>query len=166
MSGLSSEFTRDDIETLIESVGDWEAVGNHEYHVFNMVKSVPMPPEDHEAFEPISQIKDYFKGREKEIKQSRITRQEKAVFLKAKLMLVRRDLGINKLFDMAANSKDATESLPPKESGSTTFVPESGLETVKKQLQLAEDFIKDLGVFAHYEKFLEDRKNITSKSED
>lgn len=166
MSELSSSFTREDIETLIESVGDWESVGNHEYHVLSMIKSAPMPPDDHEAFEPMTQIKDYFKSREKEILASRALRQEKAVFLKAKLMMVRRDLSIGKLFDMAAKAQDNGGDIAPEESGSTVFVPEGNILDLQRKLQLAEDFIKDMGVVSYYEKFVAERTNSSSQSKE
>lgn len=167
MSELKSEFTRTDIETLIESVGDWETVGNHEYHVLNMIKNAPMPPEGHEAFEPMTQIKDYFKSREKSIIASRETRQEKAVFLKAKLMMVRRDMGIDQLFDMAACAEEVSPLLAPKERPQLpapqetpkAVVAEGSLEEALKKLQLAEEFIKDMGVTSYYEKFLAEQKN-------
>lgn len=157
MSDLSS-FTREDIETLIESVGDWETVGNHEYHVLSMIKSAPMPPQDHEAFEAMSQIKDYFRSREREIVASRALRQEKAVFLKAKLMTVRRKLDVEKLFDMAANAKESDDLT----SNDPSTMNQDGL---KRKLQLAEDFIKDMGVTGYYEKFVADR-NSSCKSEE
>lgn len=148
-SVLNSTFTREELETLIEAIGDWELLGNQEYNFSQMIKSAPMPPEDHEAFEIMNQIKEHFRSREKEINDSREVRQEKAVFLKAKLMLVRRDLAIDKLFDFAKNTNLSEE---PAEA------PAVAPDVADKKLKQAEHFIRDLGVWPHYEKFLEDQK--------
>lgn len=174
MSELKSSFTRDDIETLIESMDFWESMGNQEFHLMNMIKNAPMPPEDHEAFDSMQQIKDHFRSRERDIAATRATRQEKAVFLKAKLMLVRRDLSIDQLFEMATESTPETQSAPVENVPQVETVPviESEDEVVavavpvpvtsaesklESTLELAEFFIQDLGVWEHYQKFLQDR---------
>ena len=154
MGELNSKFGRDDIETLLEAISDWESSGNQEWHLLNIVKNTPMPPEDHEAFEMVYAIKEHFKQREKDIKESRITRQERAVFLKAKLMLVRRDMGINQLFEMATeNAAGAGAEAAPVE-----VAPTSQDSEVAQRLELAEFFIKDLGVWDHFQKFLAEKK--------
>lgn len=162
MGELSSKFSRDDIETLLEAIGDWEMLGNQEFHVLQMIKNAPMPPDDHEAHEAMQNIKDHFKRREKDIMRSREVRQERSIFLKAKLMLVRKDIGITQLFDMAA-AVDPNTPLTPKEEecgeGCET-VQETKRDTVaslRKKLELAEFFIDDLGVKSHYEKFLAEK---------
>lgn len=160
MGDLSSKFSREDIETLLDAMNDWEALGSHEWHMMTAVKNAPMPPEDHEAYEIFANVKEYFRKREKDIKESRITRQERAVFLKAKLMLVRRDMGINQLFEMATEAE-----LPPVEGATTEAagpdvgpIPEFTLVDSAK-LERAEFFIKDLGVWDHYQKFLAEQSN-------
>mgnify|MGYP003500950745 CR=1 FL=1 len=135
MGELNSKFSREDIETLLESISDWECVENQEYQMMSYIKALQLPSEDNPAYNSILAVKENFKSREKEIKESRITRQERAVFLKAKLMLVRRDMGIDQLFEMATESaKDA--------------------ESSKSKLDLAEEFIRDLGVWKHYQEFI------------
>jgi len=182
MTELSSKFSREDVETLIAAVGDWELVGNQEFHMMQMIRNAPMPPEDHEAYEPMSQIKEWYRNREKKILDGRELRQERAVFLKAKLMLVRRDMQISQLFEMAneppqagspqAGSPQAgspqAES-PPQAKAPPQVVPTPAPETLpsaegtnspldaQQKLDLAEFFIKDLGVWEHYLKFLQER---------
>lgn len=151
MANLNSKFTKQDIETLLEAVDDWEITGNHEYHILNMIKNAPMPPENHEAFESMLQIKNYFQNKEKDILASRSVRQEKSIFLKAKLMMARNDLGINELFEM---SKEDIKSNDLKQIENS-----SKQDDAKKQLSYAEYFIKDLGVWDHFQKFLADKKN-------
>lgn len=162
MGELTSKFSRDDIEVLLEATSDWEAMGSQEWHLMNMVKSAPMPPDDHEAYEMVAAIKEHFQKREKDIKESRITRQERAVFLKAKLMLVRRDMGINQLFEMAAE-----ETLPQDLAAKSVDVPVTADDTepvtipvkaTNTALERAEFFIRDLGVWDHYQKFLAEQK--------
>jgi hypothetical protein len=171
MSELKSSFTRDDLETLIESMDFWESMGNQEFHLMNMIKNAPMPPDDHEAFDSMNQIKEHFRNRERDIEATRQTRQEKAVFLKAKLMLVRRDLSIDQLFDMATEVTPEVQSAPVERVAPAEAVVESAeaveiseLPVVSKvesnldsSLEQAEFFIKDLGVWDHYQKFLADK---------
>lgn len=170
MGEIKSSFSSEDIKTLLEAMSDWESMGNQEFHLLGMVKGAPMPPEDHEAYEYMQNIKDHFRNREKDIMASREMKQEKAVFLKAKLMLVRKDMAIDKLFDMAANTEldisDAPiERVPPQpvstdngEEVEEVKVPVTTPEgDLAKKLELAEFFIKDLGVWAHYEKFLAEK---------
>ena len=155
MSELSSKFSRDDIETLLEAMNDWETLGGQEFHLMNIVKSTPMPPEDHEAYEMVSMIKEHYAKREKDIKESRITRQERAVFLKAKLMLVRRDMSVNQLFEMATEDAPAVPVSEAKtEVGCSEAKP---APFVQNDLQRAEFFIRDLGVWDHYQKFLNEK---------
>jgi hypothetical protein len=151
MSGLSKEFYRDDIETLIESVGDWEASNNHDYYLLQLVKSMPMPPEDHESYDVMMQVKDSFKQKEKEIVKSRDVRQEKSVFLKAKLMLVRRDLAIHQAFDMA--SVESLESVKPSK-------PPTETDDYKRKFEIAKMYITDLGagVWKSFENYLKEKE--------
>lgn len=155
MGELSSKFSREDIEVLLEATNDWEALGSQEFHLMNMVNGAPVPDEEQypEAYEMVTAIKKHFKQREKDIKDSRVTRQERAVFLKAKLMLVRRDMGINQLFEMATEETlpqdvavDAVSATPV-----ATPIPAGFYENA---LTKAEFFIKDLGVWDHYQKYL------------
>lgn len=155
MAELTSKFTREDLETLIEATGDWEMLGNREYQMLEMIRGAPMPPEDHEAYEIMSQIKEHYKKREREINASRQVRQERAVFLKAKLMLVRMELGTSQLFDMAASVDASQNPAKPAEKATTAASSEAD-----EALKLAEFFIKDMGagVWDYYQKFLQERK--------
>ena len=168
MSELKSSFSKDDIQTLIESMDNWESMGNQEFHLMNMIKNAPMPPEDHEAYEHMEHIKEHFRNRERDIEATKHMRQEKAVFLKAKLMLVRRDLDIDQLFEMAIDEDvPETQSTSAEDDNSQTIIPEhdhttaplisTPRESLDSSLELAEFFIKDLGVWDHYQKFLKDR---------
>jgi hypothetical protein len=167
MASFDTKFTKEDLDTLVEAMGDWEMMGNHEWHTLNMIKQVPLPPEDHEAHEAIKQIKEHFAQREKDIVATRAIRQEKAVFVKAKLMLARQDLGINQLFEMATtttpSSAPAPKEMPEKkvekkvEDVVSPSVATDAITELKKKLELAEFFIRDLGVWPHYEKFLAEK---------
>lgn len=162
MSELTSKFSRDDIETLIEATGDWEVLGNQEWQVSQMVKSMPMPPEDHEAYEMMEHVKDHFRQRERSLSQNRAVRQEKSVFLKAKLMLIRRDMQVSDLFEMATDpntpSPQPAVSEPSSESTSRLQKLQRQNQELKEKLETAEFFIKDLGVEQHYQKFIADRR--------
>lgn len=164
---LDSRFTREDLETLIESMSEWEVLGNYDFNVLQMIKAAPMPPQDHEAYEMMSQIKDHFRQREKEILATRTTRQEKAVFIKAKLMMARKELGIKQLFDMAAHVDPTVMpvSQETQSSESPTTSPDEIVSSFKQKLKLAEYFIKDMGtgVWDYYQKFLREREQTSAE---
>lgn len=159
MGELSSKFSQQDIETLLESMDDWELMGNQEYHFSQMIKSVPLPPEDHESYDVMIQVKEHFKKREKDIKRGRQIRQERATFLKCKLMMARNDLGAKELWDIAANAETEESSVPLENSVSL----ENADSSIARKLQLAEEFIADLGVKKHYETFLAERNSDQSE---
>jgi hypothetical protein len=110
-----------------------------------------MPPEDHESYDVMMQVKDSFKQKEKEIVKSRDMRQEKSVFLKAKLMLVRRDLAIHQAFDMA--SVESLESVKPSKSPTET-------DDYKRKFEIAKMYITDLGagVWKSFENYLKEKE--------
>jgi hypothetical protein len=163
MGQLDSRLTPEDVETLLDSISDWEMVGNQEYYIMNMVRSIPMPAEENDTFEAIKGIKEHFRTREKEIKESRAIRQEKAIFLKAKLLLAKRDAAIDKLFD--PTPVDIQSTPPKKEPGMVedrpTILPfkddKSTAPDFAQRLVLAEEYIKDVGIWKNYTTFLADR---------
>lgn len=161
MGELTSKFTRADIETLIEALGDWEMIGNQEFHFLQMIEDAPLPPEDNEAHEIVLRVKEHYRQKKRQILEHRALRQEQAVFIKAKLMLVRRDMQINDLFEMPV-SPEAPETTSVTEAQDSQIPPneENAVSpgNTTRRLYLAEYFIKDLGVWAHYEKYLEDRE--------
>lgn len=159
MGELTSQFSREDIETLIEAVGDWEVLGNQEFHIMQMIRNVPLPPDDHEAYDAMVQIKEHYRKREREIQKTRAVRQEHAVFLKAKLMLVRKDLGISQLFNMASHVDLSAKPQAVPEAAEADDRPtrEACRADASDRLELAEFFIKDLGVWDHYQKYLSEK---------
>jgi hypothetical protein len=170
-SEMSSQFNRDDIEVLIDSIGDWEMHGNQEYNIAQMIKNIPMPDEDHPQYDVVREAKEHFRRREKLIIQQRADRQEKAVFIRAKLFLTRREVNVNQVFDMAADFSDAPltpqveeelVSTPDVDSAPKSLSKEA--EDYKKRLELAEFFIKDLGVDANYRAYLDGLQESSSKS--
>jgi hypothetical protein len=91
--------------------------------------------------------------------------------LKAKLMLVRRDMGIDQLFEMAAEAASPTQPAPVEkvpqavpvssekaDSGGVKIPVSTTDEGDQGTLEDAVFFLKDLGVWDHYQKFLADRK--------
>lgn len=168
---MSSQFNRDDIEVLIESIGDWEMHGNQEYNVAQMIKNIPIPDEDHPQYDVVREAKEHFRRREKLIIQQRSERQEKAVFIRAKLFLTRREVNVNQVFDMAADFSSApltphveeeVISTPPTDSAPKSLSKEA--EDYKKRLELAEFFINDLGVGPNYRAYLDGLQESSSKS--
>lgn len=159
MGTLNSTFSAQDVDTLIEAVGDWEQLGMGEYHMLQMVRQIPNLPEDHEAHEYVKHLKEQFENRRQEIEATRRTRQERSVFLKAKLMLIRQDMTVDQIFEMATDS--STVAAPaPKEAPVKRAAPATeqltGDAALLRHLRIAEFFIKDLGVQSHYEAFVKE----------
>lgn len=147
MAEINSKFTREDVETLLQSIDDWEAIGNQEFHLMNMVRNVPMPAEDSETYNMLSQLKTHFAQREKDIQAARKVVREKAVFLRAKLMLSLQDMEVNNFFQMATETEAVETPQEPVENEIST-----------RKLDAAEHFIRDLGVWEHYVKFLAEQE--------
>ena len=134
VSSLESTFSKEEMQTLLDSITDWEISRNQEYHVMQMVKNIPLPAEDDESYEYVSELKRQFRLREDNILDSRMARQEKAIFLKAKLMMVIKDMGRNELFDFEGQ-KDSDN------------------------LKLAEKCIKEAGLWDDYVQAIEEQKS-------
>lgn len=138
MGVLVSSFTPEEMDTMIEAMGDWELVKSQNFFVMKRVEEAPLPPETAEG-EGVAEYREFLLGlkqqfaeQKKEIELTRKNRQEIAVFIKAKLMLNRRDMAVDRLFDMAA----------------------LGTEQVRKdELALMTEFIQDMGVWKYWEDF-------------
>lgn len=115
MATLDSKLSAADIQLLIDAIGDWEMNNNHDYHIMQAVKNaiVPDEHENEEQYAFVMQIKNHFKNREREINDKRALRQEQAIILKAKLMLLKNELGIDQLFDNANAKTTEPIVLPP-----------------------------------------------------
>ena len=152
-SSIEAKFTKGDIEMLEEAVQYWESAGMQEYHLMQMVESSPMPPEDHPAYENAQQIKRYFADRRREIESDREIRKERAVFARAKLLLVRQKLAADQfgesIFDMRENS-----TIDETQDTLSQVAPESSQPSVASGDQLAEFYIHDLGVWKRYQEWL------------
>lgn len=166
MGELTSKFTRDDLQMLIEAIGDWEAVKTQDYFIMQQIKDAPLPPdEESEVYQFWKAVKDSFRQREQQIIDNRNARQETAVFLKAKLMLARKDLNIGSLFEMPIEMSASTPTPKretPKAVGGVA-VKEALEKSFQQRLEIAEFFIRDLGVWEHYQKFLEEKKSAGSE---
>lgn len=150
MAQLDSRLTKEDLDVLIEAMGDWETIGNQEFHAMNMVKSAVLPPEEDPSYEFVKQLKEHFQQREKDIRDARSVRQEKAILVKCKLMLNKSDMGIEQLF--------ADARMPIKEfSTPATSATLQGLHPDTAKLRLAEQFIEECSITSHYQKFLKDK---------
>ncbi len=141
VSSLSSNFVKEDINLLIQAIDDWETNGTYEYATAMAVKNMPLPPEENEYYDFIASLKKQFSQRELELVRLKEEKQEKAVMLKAKLFLVRKEIEINEVFDFASRTEVAMQSTDSA-----------------KKLTLAEQFIDELGVRRHYEEFLAGQK--------
>lgn len=186
MSQLNSKFTRDDIDNLIDSVSAWEMEHQHQYHSLQIVKQIPMPPEDHPSYDYIKALKKEFIDRERSIKADQKVNQEKAVFLKAKLMLIRQDMAIDQLFEMATdNTMPIKDSAPVENGSSKPEVPnqtsddsnrasekdESDVSvkndlTPEMKVVMAESFLESISILKNFNEYIGDQNlNIEQKLE-
>ena len=109
VSSLSSNFVKEDISLLIQAIDDWETNGTHEYAMAMAVKNSPLPPEDNEFYDFIASLKKQFSQRELELARLKEEKQEKAVMLKAKLFLARKEIEINEVFDVASQASESPQ---------------------------------------------------------
>lgn len=184
MSVLDSKLTPDDLEILIDAMGDWESTGNNDFHVMNFVRNAIMPPDDDPSFEFVKHIKDHFQKREKDIKATRSLRQEKATLLKAKLMLLRRETGIDQLFEEAKTTSVTEPDKQVKEAPATFDeaakkaalgkAPTQEVREAKnpnklidpdRKLSLAERYVKECGLWKLYQTYAKDAGSELSKLE-
>jgi hypothetical protein len=164
MAMIEGKLTSEDVEVLIESMDYWETTGNREFHIMEMFRNMPLPEADHEAFEPIKEAKKYFAGRERDIKADRALRKEKATILKAKLMLMRQDMAVDRIFDVDT-SVTSTASIEPtiNTSKDVTKTPQSGVSGNK--LAKAEAFLDQSGIKSFYDKFLDGKTSTIEQAE-
>jgi len=175
MAMLEGKLSLDDIELLIDSMGYWESAGNQDFHMMQMVKNAVLPDEDDDSFEFVKRVKEHFSGREKEIKADRSLRQEKATMLKAKLMLMRSDMGVDWLFEEAgAATTDAEQIEKPvkvpvkSENGPKKPVvvksEKKVVGTDPEKLAKAEQFLEQAGITTYYEGFLNGEQSTLEKA--
>jgi hypothetical protein len=161
MATLEGKLTPDDVEVLIESMDFWETSGNREFHIMQMFKNMPLPEEDHEAFEPIKEAKQYFAGRERDIKADRSLRKEKATILKAKLMLMRSDMTVDRIFEDASDEPVSVTKTAPVKSE-----PQKVAKTDQDpKLTKAEQFLDQSGIKGYYDKFLNGKPSTLEQAE-
>lgn len=164
---LEGKLTPEDVEVLIESMDFWETSGNREFHIMQMFKNMPLPEQDHEAYEPVKEAKQYFAARERDIKADRSLRKEKATILKAKLMLMRSDMTVDRVFDNAVEDHPVkapkTRQSPVDCEGTNSVEPDKTSKSDK--LKKAELFLDQKGIKGYYEKFLDGKPSTLEQAE-
>lgn len=164
MAMIEGKLTSEDVEVLIESMDYWETTGNREFHIMEMFRNMPLPEPDHEAFEPIKEAKKYFAGRERDIKADRALRKEKATILKAKLMLMRQDMAVDRIFNVDTSVDAQVEQKDT--SKDVTKTPQSGVsENSPSKLAKAETFLDQSGIKSYYDKFLDGKPSTIEQAE-
>lgn len=174
---ITSDLDLDDIKLLIEAVDDWEIFGSQEFHAMNFIKNVAIPSEfqDSEMGQALKQLKEHFRNREKDIMATRSLRQEKAIFVKAKLMLMRNSKSVDKLFEESQQpieeEKDSSAKIPVADSKldkAMEFLKETKIinqynesspcDGMKKNsLEDIEQYILECGMMKHYLEYLKEK---------
>lgn len=149
-------ITTKDINLLLEAIDIWQAWNTQDYNVLNLLKTMPLPPEGSSEYEVLSQLKERALSRQQEIENRHRLVEEQAVSLRYKLILARRALEAKKVLEMSLEELDDCLSQQKQSQGELT--PESKqigqYESCRRSLQLAEQFIRDVGIWHYYEKFL------------
>lgn len=166
MDNLRAALNMNDVETLLEAVADWESLGNQDFYAMQQIKNVPIPDEEEneELFKLITALKKHYTDRASEIKAARAVREEKSVFVRAKLMMIKQKISANMIWENPddANSgnpaprEDAQPRSSKKTKTSEPKVEESDVD--QKKFDLAVQYMTEVGADKNFNDFLASEK--------
>ncbi len=158
MKTLQAALNMSDVETLLEAVADWENLGNQDYFMMQQVKNMPIPSEEENEYlhKVLTSLKQHFADQEKSIKMARQIREEKSVFVRAKLLMIKQSVAANMLW---SNPDDAgVGDTIPTQKKEVVVNTTSSIEDYKAKYDEAVRFITEVGILSHYEKFLKENE--------
>lgn len=152
MKDLKASLGTADLEVLLEAMQEWENLGNHDYYVMQQVRNMPIPSEEESEQwnKIITQLKAHYSEREKTIKSDKQVREEKAVFTRAKLMMIRQAVASNKLWN---NPEDAGLDEP---TPARKVVSKVEMEDFKRKYEIAVAYMTDMKIMKFFEPYLEE----------
>ena len=157
MKNLQASLGMADLEVLLEAMSEWENLGNHDYYMMQQVKNMPIPTEEESEQwnKIITQLKSHYANREKTIKSDKQVREEKAVFTRAKLMMIRQAVAANMLWN---NPEDAgsDEPAPAPVKKVAPPIPKKEMEDFKRKYEIAVEYMTDMKIMKFFEPYLEE----------
>jgi len=106
---IDSDLTTEELDTLIEALDDWEKSESHTIEFIEVLKKIPDPDtEDNPHMEQFIDFKRHMVSKESDLKKDKRIRREKAIFLKAKLLLLTQSKVVDRFCE-------ETQSDPPSD---------------------------------------------------
>jgi hypothetical protein len=99
MSTLESAFTEEDLSLLFEALDEWERLGTETLFFIQQFEQMPPLPENTspEVVEHVNRLRNHYLSIRKDAEQTIKVRRERACLVKAKVVLQKTDLAIEKL---------------------------------------------------------------------
>ncbi len=96
---LEADFTEQDLSTLLDALDEWEMQDIGLLDLIDKLRHIPDPPDDADpdythAFE---EFKNHMLSQEDKVRRSRTVRREKAILLKAKIILMKQARAADRL---------------------------------------------------------------------
>ncbi len=87
---LEGELSSEDMEMILDALDHWESRDQSLLEVIDKLRHIPDPPDDMEEChrEAFFEFKKHMLDQESKLKADRIIRREKAILLKAKIILL------------------------------------------------------------------------------
>lgn len=100
---LDAEFTNQDLEALLDALDGWEMKDIELLELIEKLKNIPDPPDDAdpEYKENFIEFKKHMLSQEHRARSNKKQRREKAVLLKAKIILMNQSRAADKFMEEA-----------------------------------------------------------------
>lgn len=114
---LDGEFTPQDLEVMLDALDEWETKDVELLELIEKLKHIPDPPEDaNEQYrEHFLEFKKHMLSQEHKARSNKKQRREKAVLLKAKIILMNQSRAADQIME-EAQGKPPRRSIPRHES--------------------------------------------------
>jgi len=107
---IDAEITESDFETIMEALNCWEIQCNADLDLIKRLKDLPDPEfPDKETLEQFRAWKNSLLSREPKLKKDGRIRMEKAIMLKAKLLMMNQQQATDKFLDIASGLDEDDE---------------------------------------------------------
>ena len=100
---LDADFTKQDLDTLLDALDEWETKGQDLLHIIEKLKIIPDPTDDvpEEYREGFLNFKRSMLAQEPEAKKDKKMRREIATMMKAKIILMNQSRAADQMMDEA-----------------------------------------------------------------
>jgi hypothetical protein len=99
MAILESEFTEDDLSLVFDALDEWERMGTELFFIIQQFEQIPPLPENTapEIVEHVNRMRNYYLSLKRDAEQTLKVRRERACLVKAKVVLQKTEMVIEKL---------------------------------------------------------------------